>query len=177
MIVRIKQNKNEYFQFLINEKNYTLDIQYNHTTKVFYKNLFLILKWYSIKEEYLIRGIYMNSSDIDLIQTGKFNLNIFRKIEMNFIKKIKFFEFKDWYEEWKNNDFEYIRNTKYYGFRVIFDKNSNYFQNKNIYPTYPWPKNYLNLWFKNEKKERRLEHWLRNQNKTLYVKWKRQSKQ
>ena len=116
---------------------YSLDIQYDHLAPLNYRNLFLILKWYSSRDEYLIKNIYINSSDINHTREEEFNLHIYRKVDIGFLKKIKFFEFKEWYSAIKDNDFEYVRNTKYYGFKIVFDKNSICFSNKDIYPKYP----------------------------------------
>lgn len=85
---------------------------------------------------------------------------------------MKFYEFKDWYKGIKDNDFEYIRNLKYYGFRIIFNEKSTFFKENNIWPDYPWKKNYKRLWFKNELN---VEKWLFSKNKRLYYKWKRQT--
>lgn len=169
---KIKQNKNEYFIFHILNNNYSLDIEFNHSSKLNYENLFLILKCYVLHEELLIDSMYVNSSEVGSSEEGIFNINIFHNIKINNLKKMTFFEFKEWFIDLKEKDYEYIKNLKYYGFRIIFNKNSIFWSKKEIYPLYPW-----NINFKKKliNKNIKIENWLYYKNKKLYYHWKKKS--
>ena len=87
---------------------------------------------------------------------------------------MSYFDFKDWYQDIKEKDHEYIKNLKHYGFRIVFDKTSVFFNNKNIYPSYPWEKNYKKIWFR--EKNIYFEKWLFNKNKKLYLDYQKTKK-
>lgn len=92
-VPKIPQNKEDFFLFYFNEKMFYLDINFNHIKKINYENLFLILKFYSLNEELLIKSIYINSSEINNLTP--FNINIFHYVNLNKLKKMNFFEFKE----------------------------------------------------------------------------------
>lgn len=79
---------------------------------------------------------------------------------------MNFFDFKDWFSNLKDQDFEYIKNLKYYGFRLLFDKKSTHFKEKKIFPKYPWDNNYKKIWFKQKNID--LKKWLFYKNKKIY---------
>lgn len=163
---KIPQNEKEFFEFIINEEKYYLDIEFNHKTKINYFNLFMILKFYTNNDEFLLDYIYINSSEVDSHNYKTFNINLFHNININKIKKIKFFEFKDLIEELKENDYEYIKSLKYYGFRLIFNKQS-ILWTEFKYPNYPWNRKQIKLYYK---REINIKRWLFNKNKILYKK-------
>jgi hypothetical protein len=88
---------------------------------------------------------------------------------------MNFFDFRNWYEEIKNNDYEYIKNRKYYGFRIVFNKKSIFWQEKKIFPIFPWKISFKKIWF--QKKNINIKIWLFKQNRSLFKQLKkRQSK-
>ncbi len=166
--VRIPQNKKEFFKFIINEKQYYLDIQFNHKTLLNIQNLFLILKFYTAHEEMLIDALYINSAEVENYQNEVFNLNLFHTVDIKKLKKISYLDFKEWFLKLKENDHEYIKSLKYYGFRIVFNKKSLHWKEQNIYPPYPWNKNFKASYLN---KNYKLELWLALKNRELYKKW------
>jgi len=128
----------------------------------------LILKWYITNDEYLIKNIYVNSAEND---ANIFSINLFHNVNINKIKKINFFDFKIWFNELRDKDYEYITNLKYYGFRIVFDKKSIFFKKENLIPKYPWNANYKRIWISQETSA---EAWLFKQNRKLYYQYKKQ---
>ena len=140
------------------------------------ENLFLTIKSYVIKEELFIESILVNSSENNSeVNENKINishlLNVFHYIDVKKLKKMNFFEFKEWFTDLKRNDDEYIINLKYYGFRIIFNKNSIYFKNKEIFPIYPWNSKFKSIYILENKNEIDIKKWLYKNNKFLYKKW------
>lgn len=82
---------------------------------------------------------------------------------------MKYFDFKEWFDEIKEKDYEYIKNLKYYGFKLVFYENSVVFEENNQIPKYPWSSDYKKLWIK----EKNLEKWLFYQNKIIYHRYKK----
>ena len=164
----IPQNNREFFKFFINKNKYFIDIQFNHKSKINIKNLFLILKFFCINEQLLIEAVYVNSSEIENHSGDVFNLNLFHYIDIKKLKKFTFFEFKEWFDDIKENDHEYVKSLKYYGFRIVFNKNSKSWETGEIYPKYPWPKDFKLIYFN---KNHNIESWLFLKNKELYKKW------
>lgn len=147
----IKQNKNQFFKFIYNKEKKYIDIEYDHKTKINYTNLFLILKSYLIEEHLLIENIFINSSEIENHNYEVFNINLFHNIKINKLKKINIFEFKDWLDEMKEADYEYIKSLKYYGFRICFNSNSINLKEDLVYPNYPWNPKFKNIFIKKKK--------------------------
>jgi hypothetical protein len=178
----IPQNNNENFIIYKNVYFNSVDIQFNHITYINIQNLFLFIKSYVDNDELLIDYILIISDDNvnkeDYISISQ-SLSIFHYIKTKKIKKMSFFDFKEWFEDLKENDYEYIKNCKYYGFRIVFNKNSIFYKKNEVYPLYPWNKSYKNIYIKQQKKNKSLEKWLLINNRFLYIKWlnfKNQSK-
>jgi hypothetical protein len=136
------------------------------------ENLFLILKFYSNNEYLLAEFILVISKDVEndeIIENSLINIYHYVKIEK--IKKMSYFDFKEWFYDLKKNDHEYIVKKKYYGFRIVFSKNSIFYREKDIYPLYPWNIKYKKLYISNNSKNIKFEKWLYKNNKLLYNKW------
>ena len=174
LIPKIPQNNKEYFIFSTNEYFYSINIQFNHKSKINMENLFLIIRFYLDNSELLVEFILVISEDIEQISCNDNNMSIYHYIKLEKLKKMSFFEFKEWFYELKQNDYEYIVNMKYYGFRVVFNKNSIFYKEKNIYPIYPWDSKYKNSYISNNKKNIKLEKWLYKKNKFLFKLWRKE---
>lgn len=164
---RIPQNSLKSFKFLKHEKYYSVDVEFDYFSKVSYQNLFLIIKSYIDNDEYLVLKIFMIASE-EKITEKKFNTNIFRSIKPGKLKKMKYFEFKDWFDTIKEEDYEYIKTLKYYGFRFVFSPISIAWSESKIYPIYPWKKNLKSRHIKTDINFRK---WLYMKNRYLYNKW------
>lgn len=53
---------------------------------------------------------------------------------------MNFLNFEDFFLKIYDNDFNYIITNEYYGFRIVFFKESYFWKNEIIYPVYPWNK-------------------------------------
>lgn len=167
-IPKIPQNKSNFFKFIINKDRFFIDIQFEHNQKIDYENLFLILKSYIINEPYFINFIFINSSE-NIEEVKNFKINLYHNVSVKKIEKIKYIDFKDWFDEFKERDFEYIKNLKFYGFRIVIDKKSPIWENLNFYPLYPWNKNFKKIFIKKNKID--FQKWLFIKNKNLYKNW------
>ena len=77
------------------------------------ENLFLILKFYSNNEYLLAEFILVISKDVEndeIIENSLINIYHYVKIEK--IKKMSYFDFKEWFYDLKKNDHEYIVKKK-----------------------------------------------------------------
>ena len=97
-------------------------------------------------------------------------MNLYHSINIKDLKKYSFIQFKNWFIQIMHEDYEYIKSLKYYGFRVMFNKNSIYWKESKLYPIYPWKKDFKNIYIKNEKN---ILKWLYNKNRLLYITWKK----
>jgi len=168
----IPQNKKEFFLLSLDEKFYALDIEFNHTTILNMENLFLIIKFYSNNEHFLAEFILVISKDIEYNEdVNNCLVNIYHYVKLEKIKKMSYFDFKEWFYDLKKNDHEYLINKKYYGFRIVFNKNSIFYKEKNIYPSYPWNIKYKKLYIGDKTNNIKFEKWLYKNNKLLYIKW------
>lgn len=180
LVPKIPQNDKEYFIFSLNEYYYSVNIQFNHKSKINMENLFLIIKSYLDNSELLIESILIISEDLNnehLIDNINANVHIYHYVKLEKLKKMSFFDFKEWFYELKQNDYEYIVSLKYYGFKIIFNKNSIFYKNKEVYPIYPWNSKYKNIYINKNKNNIKLEKWLYRKNRILFNLWKnRQTK-
>jgi hypothetical protein len=55
---------------------------------------------------------------------------------------MNYLEFVDWYEERYEENWKYIENRKYYGFRFVFFNESGALKKGEIFPIYPWNENF-----------------------------------
>jgi hypothetical protein len=73
-----------------------------------------------------------------------------------------YLEFVDWYEERYEENWKYIENRKYYGFRLVFFEESTNLKTNEIFPIYPWNEN-----FKKELIGSRSENFFLSENTVL----------
>jgi hypothetical protein len=72
----------------------------------------------------LIRGIYITASNENYYKNN-IKPNFFRNINIKKIEKISFLDFSLFYEEMFENDYQlYLNNYNFYGFTIIFMKES-----------------------------------------------------
>lgn len=142
------------------EKN--VDITFKFFFKIDYKNLFLLAKFYlDSKNLPLSFLIIAKKDDIERVP-------VFHNIFLKKIKKISFVDFIDLIDTLLNEDYKYVQNYNYYGFRIYFEKESFIFK-ENYFPKIPWEENFKNAHIT----EDRLKYKLKNEIKTLKLKiWK-----
>jgi uncharacterized protein YlaN (UPF0358 family) len=156
----IPQNDNLFFEITtkLNWKS-SLDILFNPFEKLNLSNLFLILKIYIGENFPKVKQIYMISHDASSQFEKK--ILIFRSVNIFFLKKMNFEDFCVWYHNIFQNDYEYLKSTFNYGFRVTFysqslDKiNLNSSHIATLKPVYPWTTEILSIF--NVKEEIKFE--------------------
>ena len=140
IIPKIPQNNKEFYIFTIDEYFFSLNIQFNHKSKINLENLFMIIRSYLDTPELIIQSFLVISEDVnneDSNENNFKNTQIYHYVNPKKLKKMTFFDFKEWFYDLKQNDNEYIVNMKYYGFKILFNKNSIYYKEKKIFPIYP----------------------------------------
>lgn len=142
--ISLNKKKNSFFRFYINTNTFSIDIIYDIKQELELENLFLIIKSYSLARENLIKGMYVIASNEDFYKNN-IKPSFFRSISLNKINKISYFDFSLFYQEMIENDLEfYLNKYEFYGFKIIFMKESIIWETKNFYPKYPWEKNFKN---------------------------------
>jgi hypothetical protein len=130
----IPQNQKNFFIIKYNEWKYSIDIMFIHNEEVSLSNLFLILKSFTNNRNFNIKGIYICSKQNDEDKVTR----IFHTIKNRKLMRFTFNDFIEWYEETYTSDWEYIKEQKYYGIRVVFYKESPFYLVGKIFPEYPW---------------------------------------
>jgi hypothetical protein len=131
------EEKNNMFEkdikIIKNDWKYSLDIEIDislmqiSSIKI-KKNLLFILKCYLLEPTSMIKAIYLISKEKDE------NINIYYKISIKKIKKIKIYDFDSWIDEMIEEEKHYFINSKCLGFRIVFYNESiSWFEGK-IYP-------------------------------------------
>lgn len=133
----IPQNKNSFFFFKKNEYYKSIEILFEFTEEINFRNLFLSLKYYIHKEHYFLKYIFI-VAHISINEDDKKNIPRFHNININKLKKMSFFDFKEWFSELLDNDWKYMQSYNFYGFSMVFYENSVLFNEKEFWPEYPW---------------------------------------
>lgn len=142
--IPINSEKKDFFKISIDKNFNSIDVLFNWKDKMDIEVLFLIIKSYVLNKEYLIKNIYIVATNENL-KKNNINPNFFRHLNIKKLEKINIFEFKLFYEEMFENDWEYyLNNFDLYGLTIIFAKESQIWKNKNFYPKYPFEENFKN---------------------------------
>ena len=142
--IPLDSNSTKFFKIEPEYKLNSLNIYFDWKEKFELDNIFLILKSYLLSKEILIRGIYITASNENYYKNN-IKPNFFRNINIKKIEKISFLDFSLFYEEMFENDYQlYLNNYNFYGFTIIFMKESEIWNNKKFYPIYPWNENFKN---------------------------------
>jgi hypothetical protein len=91
----------------------------------------MIFKSYLNDQHFYIEDIY-----IIISKEENFSV-IFKKIEFDLIKTYDYEDFLYFFEKIIYSEKEYLKNYKYMGFKIIFNKNCPIFKNNEIFPIYP----------------------------------------
>lgn len=121
---------------------------FNPTEEIILKNLFLITKFYTLKQELLVTNIYVIGKNYNGDELSQ--VPVFHHIKTSKFEKMSFIDFVEWYEELYLNDFEYIKNINYYGLRFCFLPISHFWLSKTLFPIYPWNESFMALFFKSK---------------------------
>lgn len=97
---------------------------------------------YISDESVLVKNVLIISN----INEADTNSKIYHHLLTIKIKKMKYIDFEIWFTDLIQNDDIYMNNNYLYGFRFIFFKESWIWENKNIYPIYPWNINFKNMY-------------------------------
>lgn len=136
-----EKNKKE-FIIEVDKEGFSINILFDWKEKFKLDNIFLILKSYINNKQFLIKGIYVIGNNKDFLKDN-IKPNFFRNIDIKKIEKMNFFDFNLFYEEMFENDWQlYLNNFDYYGFRIVFMKESKIWEEKKYYVNYPWEKNF-----------------------------------
>lgn len=143
-IPKIPQNSIEIFQFEKNDSFFAIHILLNFRHKINFLNLFLIFKTYLLDKSFLLKFVHIIASHIIYEENPNKELIILRNINVDKLEKMSFIDFRNWYQENFSYDEIYLTNYKYYGFQFGFFKESLKWEQNEIYPRYPWKKNFKN---------------------------------
>ena len=144
MLSKIEYNipLNEKKNFIIKKSdwNYSIDIIFTDNLNFYILNLFFILRAYIKSNDSFLEYIYLGINS----EGGK---EIFTYKKINFIKfdNFDFFLFLSWINNILNPEKEYINNSNFFGFKLIFASYSKIFETNKIYPVYPWKDPYYEL--------------------------------
>lgn len=116
-----------------NEWKYSLDIKTNIVLISisdirFKKELLFILKCYILDKTSMLKHIYLISTE------KEDNVDIYYKINLKKIKNISIYDFENWIEELLEEEKQYLKNSEYVGFRLVFSPDSISWKEKRIYP-------------------------------------------
>lgn len=100
--IPLENKKNIFFDIVVNQDFFSIDILYNSKEKFNLENLFLILKSYTISKEILIKNIYMIGSNKDFLK-NEIETKFFRCINLNQFSRNNYIDFLIFYE----NMYEY----------------------------------------------------------------------
>lgn len=87
-----------------------------------------------LKNIFIISKQYVNENDT--------NLGVFFNLKPTRLSRLNFQDFISWYEEKYEENWKYISETPFYGFRLVFFEESLCFKNNKLYPRYPWNENF-----------------------------------
>ena len=107
----------------------------------------MIIKSYFNDQHFYIEDVYLVISKED-----NFSI-IFKKIDYDLIKTCDYDEFLLFFEKIIYSEKEYLKNYKYLGFKIVFNKISPIFKENKIYPKYPWDEDILNYYTSKSKKK------------------------
>jgi hypothetical protein len=111
------------------------------------ENLFLCFMFYINNPIIILKHIYIIG--MDNIETK--NINFFHYIRWKKIINMSFIDFNNWIEEIMDNDYEYLKNYEYYGFRFSIYMSQELWDSEDLFlPQYPWNENFKNTYFKND---------------------------
>jgi len=118
---------------LKNDWKYSIDLKINvailSILNIDYKKKILfILKCYVLDQTSMLKGIYLISNE------KNDNINIYYKISIKKIKKMKLYDFDNWIDDLIEEEKHYFLNSDYIGFRFVFYKESLSWNEDRIYP-------------------------------------------
>lgn len=135
LVPLIPQNESNFYKFVKEKNFYAVDLLFDHSQEVNLENLYLIFKSYLHNEENVIHRLLIVAK-VCAEDIGR-QTHTFHNVKINKMKLMSYVDFIDWYENIYENDYEYLKNYKYYGFRFCFFKKSKNWELLLIYPHYP----------------------------------------
>jgi len=136
MNLLIKDNINQFNTYITiskNEWNYSIDLKINIAILSIFnieykKEILFILKCYVLDQTSMLKNIYLISNEKDN------NINIYYKINIKKIKKMRLYDFDNWIDDLIEEEKHYFINSDYIGFRFVFYKESISWLEDRIYP-------------------------------------------
>ena len=92
----------------------------------------MIIKSYFNEQYFYLEDVYV------IISKDESSSIVFKKIECEVLRSIDYDGFLSFFEKTFYSEKEYMKNYKYVGFRLIFNRFCVIFKNNEIYPRYPW---------------------------------------
>lgn len=136
----IPQNNSLFFIIQEGEWRSSVDILFEHHFDTSLTNLFLIIKSYLINKDLIVKHVYMVSKNF--IEEADIDLRVYHSVKVRRLVRFNFYEFIEWFENCYEENWKYLKEHRYYGFRfVLFDESPALISNK-IYPSYPWEKSF-----------------------------------
>lgn len=101
--------------FKIEKNNWknSIDIVLPNNTDFNITNLFKILNFY-------MKNQSLNLSKIYLISKNNEDINIYENINLNLLESLSLHDFFKWFDEIVNENWKYVSNKEFIGFRLIF---------------------------------------------------------
>jgi hypothetical protein len=128
-------NKNN--NFIIKKSNWlnSVDIIIKDGFNFNVLNLYFIFRSYFRNKKNYVQSLYLCVNTKDL---NNYDIYTYKKIESYSLGKITFFEFMKWLKNNLESEKEYLIESNFYGFKIIFYEFSTLIENDIIYPIYPW---------------------------------------
>ena len=129
---KIPLNNKNFFIIRKGPWSFTIDILMEDFFNFNIFNLFYIFKCYTYHDKIYLRNVYIT------ISKNNDSSYTYKKIDVKVLRECNFNFFVRFIEDILSNEKEYVKDYRYIGFRLIFDKNSRIIQDNKIYPIYPW---------------------------------------
>ena len=141
--------KKNFFEILVHDNFIDVLFEWQNLNNL--ENFYLLLKSYILSKEILLKNIFIIASNDKFLKDGA-SPSFFRNLNARKIEKMNFFDFKIFYSEMLESDFEYYLNSyEFYGIRITFFKESSIWESKKFYPIYPWDENLKKLFIVDNK--------------------------
>lgn len=162
----IPLNENSYYIIKKGDWSSTIDILLSNYLNFNILNLFMIIKSYFNEQHFYVEDIYLIISKED-----NFSI-IFKKIDYDVIKSCTYDEFLIFFEKIIYSEKEYLKNYKYLGFKIIFNKTCPIFKDNKIYPKYPWNEDIIDYYTSKSKQKIQNTNFLLDREEVLNLKKK-----
>lgn len=131
----IPSNKDKNFSIIKSSWSNSIDIIIEDGFDFNILNLYFIFRSYFRNRNNYILGLYMS---VNTKEPNNYEVYTYKKIELYSLEKISFFDFIKWLKNNLESEKEYLNESNFYGFKIIFYSYSTQIKEGKIYPIYPW---------------------------------------